>query len=406
MGRFLLFFSYLGTNYRGMQIQREAGEVIQRIKTVQGVLEEGLKQLRPTNEVILKTSSRTDSNVHALCNAAHVDLLHKKNPLEFNPHWITVKLNKFFTYNTERLRWDFPGKYLQAAPFNHYFFFFFLIRILHTIRVPDNFHSRSSAIERSYVYRMAIMKKQDFYSDPASSGLPWGSLDEEFCSKVYPPFDMDKFRLAALVLTGQHNFLSFTTKTVLKSVWRFKPDGLWPLRIHIKRGSALMGEHRPNVYNAMEHWEVHFCGKSFLYKQIRRMMGAMVAVAKGHVTLEQLKDFLGNPSIKNPGRIQALPGYGLFLKEVRYPGHVYNYNRSELRLMEVLEDPAGRQHISECVPARTDLAVCDPAEDLVNVDSKADVGLLDTNVTAMRTMKIAKNLTLLPCLNLKRMFKA
>lgn len=119
-----------------------------------------------------------------------------------------------------------------------------------------------------------------------------------------------------------------------------------------------------------------------LYLQIRRMMGAMVAVAKGHVTLEQLKDFLGNPSIKNPGRIQALPGYGLFLKEVRYPGHVYNYNRSELRLMEVLEDPAGRQHISECVPARTDLAVCDPAEDLVNVDSKADVGLLDTNVTA------------------------
>ena len=50
-------------------------------------------------------------------------------------------------------------------------------------------------------------------------------------------------------------------------------------------------------------------------------MGAMVAVAQGQMTLQQLQYYLDHPSLHNPGAISALTANGLTLKEVHYPPH-------------------------------------------------------------------------------------
>lgn len=49
------------------------------------------------------------------------------------------------------------------------------------------------------------------------------------------------------------------------------------------------------------------------------MMGAMVGVARGKMTQKELKSLLDNPSLENPGIINALPGHGLYLKNVYIP---------------------------------------------------------------------------------------
>ena len=50
-------------------------------------------------------------------------------------------------------------------------------------------------------------------------------------------------------------------------------------------------------------------------------MGAMVTVAQGQMTLQQLQYYLDHPSLHNPGAISALTANGLTLKEVHYPPH-------------------------------------------------------------------------------------
>lgn len=80
-----------------------------------------------------------------------------------------------------------------------------------------------------------------------------------------PPFDVDMFLRAAEILSGSHNFLSFTTKMFLKS-----PDSnpIKNMSICVKKSSAYMEDYQASSCEGMEFWEVHFRSKSFLYKQV------------------------------------------------------------------------------------------------------------------------------------------
>ena len=81
------------------------------------------------------------------------------------------------------------------------------------------------------------------------------------------PFDTDQFLKAAEILCGTHNFLSFSTRNILKAGPKVIPHT--QMSIRIERGSALMGEHRRGVPDVLDLWEVHFHGQSFLYRQVR-----------------------------------------------------------------------------------------------------------------------------------------
>uniref|UniRef100_UPI00398F381A tRNA pseudouridine synthase-like 1 isoform X2 n=1 Tax=Pristiophorus japonicus TaxID=55135 RepID=UPI00398F381A len=68
----------------------------------------------------------------------------------------------------------------------------------------------------------------------------------------------------------------------------------------------------------LEFWELTFRSRSFLYKQVRRMTGALVAVGQGKLTPRHIADLLEmRDSRAYPQNIIAPPG-GLFLKNVEY----------------------------------------------------------------------------------------
>ena len=81
-----------------------------------------------------------------------------------------------------------------------------------------------------------------------------------------PPFDVEKFLKAAETLSGTHNFLSFSTKNVLKTGRKIT---LARLGIHVQRGSGVLEEQRRDMSDIIDVWEVHFHGVSFLYRQVR-----------------------------------------------------------------------------------------------------------------------------------------
>ncbi|XP_072442579.1 tRNA pseudouridine synthase-like 1 isoform X4 [Chiloscyllium punctatum] len=68
----------------------------------------------------------------------------------------------------------------------------------------------------------------------------------------------------------------------------------------------------------LKFWELTFRSRSFLYKQVRRMTGALVAVGQGRLMPQHIADLLEmRDSMAYPQNIIAPPD-GLFLKNVEY----------------------------------------------------------------------------------------
>ena len=65
MFRYQILIEYVGTNFRGWQVQKKS-------KTIQGLLQEKISRLLK-EKIILLGSGRTDTGVHAIEQSAHFD---------------------------------------------------------------------------------------------------------------------------------------------------------------------------------------------------------------------------------------------------------------------------------------------------------------------------------------------
>ena len=74
MPRYQILIEYVGTNFRGWQIQKKG-------KTIQGLIEEKISKLLK-EKIILIGSGRTDTGVHAVEQSAHFDC--KNNITQLN----------------------------------------------------------------------------------------------------------------------------------------------------------------------------------------------------------------------------------------------------------------------------------------------------------------------------------
>ena len=109
-----MLIEYVGTNFRGWQIQKTG-------KTIQGLIQEKVSQLL-NEQIILFGSGRTDTGVHALEQSAHFECKNKINKLDRFLKSINHFLNR------------------QG------------IAIIKIKKKNDNFHARFSAKMRIYKY--------------------------------------------------------------------------------------------------------------------------------------------------------------------------------------------------------------------------------------------------------------
>lgn len=110
---------YDGTNYSGWQIQNNS-------KSIQGIIQEALVKLTYNIEVKLIGAGRTDTGVHAEMQVAHADIYKR-----FDNHILKEKLNSLL-----------PNS----------------IYISDVVDVSNDFHSRFSAINRGYKYKISLIK--------------------------------------------------------------------------------------------------------------------------------------------------------------------------------------------------------------------------------------------------------
>jgi len=103
-------------------------------------------------------------------------------------------------------------------------------------------------------------------------------------------FDLEKVRDAATVFVGRYNFRNFA----------YKDEGICEI-------------YRVEVTHVGD--EIHFEieGNRFLYKMVRMMVGSLVWVNEGKLTVDDIKNMLANKTDKKGF---TAPPQGLYLKEV------------------------------------------------------------------------------------------
>jgi len=162
MTRYQLIIEYVGTNFRGWQIQKKGS-------TIQGLVQEKLTKLLK-EKIILNGSGRTDTGVHAIEQSAHFDCKNEISDLI---------------------------KFLKSI--NH-----FLndqgIAITKIKKRNNKFHSRFSAKQRVYKY---IIYNQ--ISAPV--------IEKKRGWHVRKPLDLDLIKKGAKRLVGTHDYSTFRSSS-------------------------------------------------------------------------------------------------------------------------------------------------------------------------------------------------
>ncbi|XP_041275779.1 tRNA pseudouridine synthase-like 1 [Onychostruthus taczanowskii] len=175
--------------------------------------------------------------------------------------------------------------------------------ILSAQRVPSTFHARFCALSRTYIYRLLL-------GCAHHSQIP--VFEQDLCwAPPGGPLDIAAMREAAQFLLGTHDFSTFCSPHA---------DSQSPVRtlrlLQLQPGRALLGQH--GLHRGLEFWEVKVKSKSFLYRQVRRMVGALVAVGQGRLAPGQLQELL---QLRDPRALPphaVAPASGLFLHSVEY----------------------------------------------------------------------------------------
>lgn len=159
---------------------------------------------------------------------------------------------------------------------------------IHSIQeVQAEAHARFDAVDRSYCYQVRLRK------DPFAPGRAW---------TLYQNPDLEKMNEAALFLLKQEDFQCFS-------------------KVHTD-----VRHFRCSLYEA--YWEqegdalrFHIRANRFLRGMVRAIVGTLVALGQGKVSLGQFQEILASGDRRMAGA--AAPPYGLYLSSVRYPESVY-----------------------------------------------------------------------------------
>ena len=238
MSRYQLIIEYVGTNYRGWQIQKKG-------LTIQGLIQEKLTKILK-QKIILIGSGRTDSGVHAIEQSAHFD------------------------YNNKIL--DLT-KFLKSI--NH-----FLndkdIAIIGIKKRSKKFHSRFSAKQRIYKY---IIFNQ--ISAPV--------IEKKRGWHIRKPLDLDLIKKGAKKLVGTHDYSTFRSsschaKSPIKKIKSVKvKSSKNKIEIEFKSQSFLQQQVRSMVgclkYLGEKKWDLKKFNKVF--KSKKRVLCAPPAPPEG-----------------------------------------------------------------------------------------------------------------------------
>ncbi len=163
------------------------------------------------------------------------------------------------------------------------------VRIVESALVDEDFHSRFSAVRKTYRYRIWLGE----VLSPFELGLAWHQ----------PRLDAEAMQQAMAVYLGEHDFRMFSAN---------RNDGKDATRDTVREIYAVESR-----LVSPELLEIDITGNGFLYKMVRFLIGVGSYIAAGRVSQEEVRMWLSEPCNLKKSPFCAPVG-GLFLKKVYY----------------------------------------------------------------------------------------
>lgn len=236
---------YDGTRYGGWQKQKDTDN------TIQGKIEEVLGRMCGT-PVSIQGAGRTDAGVHARGQVANVFLDTDKTCEE-----ICRYLNQYLPEDIE---------------------------ITRVTKAEERFHSRLSAKEKVYQYRVV-------------TGVHKNVFERKYQCPLHEDLDVKAMKQAAGYLEGTHDFKSFCSNKKMKK-------------------SSVRTIFCIEIEDLGQEVKLTFTGNGFLYNMIRILAGTLIEVGRGERKPEEMPGILEGCDRSLAGF--TAPARGLTLLEVRY----------------------------------------------------------------------------------------
>ncbi|WP_149275867.1 tRNA pseudouridine synthase A [Pareuzebyella sediminis] len=253
---YLLRLQYLGFRFSGWQKQPER-------KTVEGMLAKTLKFILPSRNFKILGSGRTDAKVSALDMGVEIFL--EGDPLED-----LVAFNKLLNFNL-------PSD----------------IRALSVEQVDKSFNIIKSVKTKEYVYLFSFGQKNHPFCAP-------------FMANILEDLKIDRMIEGAKIFEGTHYFDVYTAR-LQKSTNTLRKV----ISCEICENNMFEANFFPS-----SSYTLIIKGKGFMRYQIRMMMGALIQLGKGELSLNDIKRSLQRNS--NQKLTYVAPGSGLILHAVEF----------------------------------------------------------------------------------------
>lgn len=245
MNNYKLTLAYDGTRYSGWQVQGNTD------KTIQGRLTAVLERLLG-EEIEVHGSGRTDAGVHAIGQVANF-----KTKQELSPTKLREQLNQY-------LPEDIAVETVEP--------------------VAPRFHSRLSAADKTYRYRLWTSEVPPVF-------------ERKYVTVWEQPINQKDMELAAGYLLGTHDFTSFCGNR------------------HFKKSAVRTIYDIRFIQKERELW-IEVKGNGFLQNMMRILVGTLLEVGEGSRKPEDMKRLLEGRDRSLAGK--TMPPQGLCLLEVNY----------------------------------------------------------------------------------------
>ena len=246
MNRYQILIEYVGTSFVGWQTQKKGNSVQ---KTIQNILSKLLKE-----KIKLHGSGRTDAGVHALEQSAHFDC---KNKI-IDKRKFLKSLNFFLNKKN--------------------------ISILKIKARNQNFHSRFSAKERTYLYLIR--------NDPSPSMI---NYNREW--NIRNKLDINLMKRGAKKLIGTHDFSTFRASNCAAK-------------------SPIRTINKIQILKSKKQIKIRIKSPSFLKSQVRSMVGSLKYLSEKKWDLKKFNKILKSKDRKKCAPLA--PAHGLYLEKVIY----------------------------------------------------------------------------------------
>ncbi|MGK0499265.1 MAG: tRNA pseudouridine38-40 synthase [Oceanicoccus sp.] len=229
--------AYKGTHYFGWQAQ-SSDSLHEEKATIEGTILQALKKISNYQACTLSAASRTDGGVHAQGQLAKISIA-----TEISPEYLLMGLNSLLPAD---------------------------IRIVDCQLASKDYQPNRSSVSKEYHYYFDTAVVANVASADIALHLATNTLQAETLALL---------RSACQLFVGQHDFYNFSSRD----------NSSGSTRREIFECDILPANFTPLAKNI---YYLKIVGGGFLKYMIRYLMGALIELSKGRITLEDISVYL------------------------------------------------------------------------------------------------------------------